>query len=100
MFDGLIYWSKVAAAVGLLGGMALGVGDYTELRPPTLKEIRAELSPMKVQIKQIADTTLLLRWQLLNSKRLYGGGLTFEELREFCALSRELGYIGIPECGI
>lgn len=92
----VIYWAAVATAGVTLAGMVWGATDYTEVRFVMLRELR----PVKEQLKQVADTTLLLRWQMLNNKRLYGGGLTTEEWREFCALSRELGYVGIPECGI
>lgn len=102
MLDGLIYWSKVFAAASVFLFAGWNAGTYTELRPPTLKELRAELVPMKSDIAQLFASADGLRWRELNDRRLQCGWgcLTFLEQQEFCKLSIAIGYRGIPECGI
>ena len=96
--------SAIFIAVSTLGGGAWAIGEFTGLRPATIKELHESETKLAQnaedalqKLDNLSDAMLLIKFQLLSEKQKRGG-LEFSEMQELCRIVRVLGYVGVPGC--
>lgn len=87
--------AKSAAAATAIGALWAGA-SFLDLQPV----LSRDLAPLKMKIAEETKSLLLLQWQILDAKLKQNGTLEFAELQQYCSLSRELGFVRIPVCGL
>lgn len=88
--------AALVAAATTVGGAAWAVGTATGYRFVLYKEFLVA----EDQLEQTNKVLILLQFQMLDAKIKQNGHLEFNELQQYCALARELGYVQIPACGL
>lgn len=81
---------KYGGAV-LLAGSLWAIGDRNDLTWPT----KYQFAQLQQQLNEVSKSTLLLRFQFLQSKKASGGGLTFDEEQERCRIAVVLQYVNV-----
>lgn len=81
--------------------------DYFGVQPVLSRDFEAaesmtaaNLKTLQAQLDKISQTEALLQWQVLNAKLQQNGRLDFNELQQYCALSKALQFVQIPQCGL
>jgi hypothetical protein len=98
-------------ALFTFGGQALAWLDIAPVLSRDLKLMQAEtiknfdkindnFKVVQAQIETLTTVADRAEWGTLNAKLQQNGTLEFLERQRYCSLSRELGYTGIPICGI
>jgi hypothetical protein len=86
--------------IGVVATAAYGVTDYTETRPIIKKEyvqfaqsIDKKYEALQLQLDQLSQTTLSIRFWNLQDKEKVNGTLTLDEQRDRCKLAKVLEYV-------
>ena len=85
--DQVAYASNMAEALDVLASAQVAQAAQIDTR----------INKLTGAVEGLLETNLLMRWTRLNDKRM-DGGLTAEELREFCTLSIKFNF-SIPNSG-
>ena len=94
IFNVTLEFAKAIGAFTVIGGAALAVANYTELRPIVVKEFKS----VQVQIEELSKSQLYIQFQWLQEKEKREG-LTFDERQTMCRIARVLDFRGIAGCG-
>lgn len=91
--------TQIVAVAGLASGIWYAT-TYLGIRFVMLKEMTEQMGPLVSRIERAEMLSLQVRWSQLNWRKRKRNDLSWLELQEYCLISKQLKYVGIPECGI
>ena len=101
-FAGVALATAIAPIAGTVAWF-LNASGYMPVTQREFQQVRAEQAAIDTEqtksLARLVEQGILQRWMMLNARRIANGGLSIEDLFEYCALSATLKLQGVGCAG-